>query len=93
MSLSNVASLIPQRDSDSSDDEFLDALEKIENEPEDAPQNGTIRESLTLSFFLLKTFQNITKFDIQLFINILFRCQALETQSNQNKPSPMVSTL
>ena len=53
MSLSNVASLIPQRDSDSSDDEFLDALEKIENEPEDAPQNGTIRELLTLSVFFI----------------------------------------
>ena len=34
MSASNVAGLIPERDSDSSDDEFLDALEKIENEPE-----------------------------------------------------------
>ena len=34
MSGSNVAGLIPDRDSDSSDDEFLDALDKIENEPE-----------------------------------------------------------
>lgn len=34
MSASNVAGLIPDRDSDSSDDEFLDALELIENEPE-----------------------------------------------------------
>jgi hypothetical protein len=34
MSSGNVAGLIPDRDSDSSDDEFLDALDKIENEPE-----------------------------------------------------------
>ena len=34
MSGSNVACLIPDRDSDSSDDEFLDALDAIENEPE-----------------------------------------------------------
>lgn len=60
MSSRDVVGLIPDRDSDSSDDEFLDALEKIENEPDElGPENGS-GMIISLTFSSIKVCSIIT---------------------------------